>query len=307
MTQELIHLNWSKFEVAALNTFRNLLNCEDFADVTLACADGQKVVAHKVLLSSCSPLFKDILLGNNHSHPIIYLKGIKFIHLKSLLKFIYSGEVNIKNESLAEFLETADELQIAGLTKAVEPEHQDFIEKSPLNQEDQAELQMTSLKMGQHENTIRSHLKELKALQDKYDNTNLHCDYCSFVTLIEDSLSDHIKEQHRDMYSEFEIEGIVGTNKIKDIHDKSLILEGHFCDRCDVKETSGRALLKHRQEEHPGMSYYCKVCSKEFTRFHKLKEHRLAIHDEVKFPCTSCDRSFTNKSNLAIHRKKVIH
>ena len=178
------------------------MNSEDFADVTLACGDGQKVMAHKVFLSSCSPLFKDILLENNHQHPIIYLKGIKYIHLKSLVKFIYSGEVDVKNESLADFLETADDLQIGGLTKAVEPEHQDSIENSTLNKEDQAELRKSSLKMEQHENTIRSHLKELKELQNKYSNTNLHCDYCSFVTLIEDSLSNHNKEQHRDMYSE---------------------------------------------------------------------------------------------------------
>ena len=302
MTQELINLNWSKFEVAALNTSRNLFNSEDFADVTLACADGQKVMAHKVFLSSCSPLFKDILLGNNHSHPIIYLKGVKFIHLQQLVKFIYTGEVNIKNESLADFLETADELQLAGLTKSVEPEPQDSMENYTLNKGDHSKLGKSSLKMGQHEN-----LRELKELQDKYSNTNLHCDYCSFVTLIEDSLSNHIKEQHRDMYSEIEIEGIAETHKINDILDKSLILEGHFCDRCDIKETSGRALMKHRQEEHTGMNFYCKVCEKEFTRFHKLKEHRLAVHDEVKFPCTSCHRSFTNKSNLAVHRKKVIH
>ena len=85
-------------------------------------------------------------------------------------------------------------MQLAGLTKSVESEAKDSMERYTLKKGDQSKLGKNSLKMGQHEN-----LRELKELQDKYGNTNLHCDYCSFVTLIEDSLSNHIKEQHRDM------------------------------------------------------------------------------------------------------------
>lgn len=34
---------------------------QDFVDVTLACADGATIAAHKVILSSVSTYFRDIL------------------------------------------------------------------------------------------------------------------------------------------------------------------------------------------------------------------------------------------------------
>ena len=120
MTQEFVHLNWNQFTESAKGAFQNLWTSGDFTDVSLACADGEQVKAHKVILSSCSPFFKKLLLQNTHQYPLIYMKGIDTQYLKSLLKFIYTGEVEIANEILANFLEAANEFQMSGLTKTVE-------------------------------------------------------------------------------------------------------------------------------------------------------------------------------------------
>ena len=44
--------------------------------------------AHKVIIAACSPFFKSILRRNPHQHPLIYLKGVKFSDLGSILNFV---------------------------------------------------------------------------------------------------------------------------------------------------------------------------------------------------------------------------
>ena len=54
-------LKWNDFTVNVASTFRDLHSRHDFVDVTLACADGSQLEAHKVILSSVSSYFRDIL------------------------------------------------------------------------------------------------------------------------------------------------------------------------------------------------------------------------------------------------------
>ena len=62
---------------------------DDFADVTLVCEDRKYIRAHKNILSACSPVFKDIVKLEQSSKPIIYLRGINFSELESIMQFIY--------------------------------------------------------------------------------------------------------------------------------------------------------------------------------------------------------------------------
>ena len=118
-SSEKLCLRWNDFETNISNAFRDLKEEKDFTDVTLACGDNQ-VEAHKVILASSSPFFKRILKKNPHSHPLIYLKGIKFSDVEAVLKFIYQGEVNIEETNLNTFLAVAEELEVKGLVSGKE-------------------------------------------------------------------------------------------------------------------------------------------------------------------------------------------
>ena len=74
---EKLCLQWNEFKENITSALGSLREDKDFADVTLACEDGQQIVAHKVILVASSPLFKKILTANKHSHPLIYLRGWK--------------------------------------------------------------------------------------------------------------------------------------------------------------------------------------------------------------------------------------
>eukprot|EP00088_Acartia_fossae_P044670 TRINITY_DN4755_c0_g1_i5.p1 TRINITY_DN4755_c0_g1~~TRINITY_DN4755_c0_g1_i5.p1 ORF type:complete len:366 (+),score=82.18 TRINITY_DN4755_c0_g1_i5:199-1296(+) len=109
-------LRWNDFESNISVAFRELREEKDFFDVTLACDDSQ-IQAHKVILSACSPFFRTVLRKNPHQHPLLYLKGVKYKELLSVLNFMYMGEVNVAQEELNSFLAVAEDLRVKGLTQ----------------------------------------------------------------------------------------------------------------------------------------------------------------------------------------------
>jgi len=109
-------LRWNDFESNISVAFRELREEKDFFDVTLACDDSQ-IQAHKVILSACSPFFRQVLKKNPHQHPLLYLKGVKYKELLSVLNFMYMGEVNVAQEELNSFLAVAEDLRVKGLTQ----------------------------------------------------------------------------------------------------------------------------------------------------------------------------------------------
>jgi len=116
MGSEKFCLRWNDFETNISSAFRELRDDKDFFDVTLAC-DDEQIQAHKVILSACSPFFRNVLRRNPHQNPLLYLKGVKYTDLQSVLNFMYHGEVNVAQEELNSFLAVAEDLRVKGLTQ----------------------------------------------------------------------------------------------------------------------------------------------------------------------------------------------
>ena len=93
MSSEKFCLKWNDFESNISGAFRELREEKDFFDVTLACDDNQ-IKAHKVIISACSPFFRNVLRQNPHQHPLLYMRGVNFTDLQSVLTFMYQGEVS---------------------------------------------------------------------------------------------------------------------------------------------------------------------------------------------------------------------
>ncbi|XP_037085279.1 zinc finger and BTB domain-containing protein 12-like isoform X2 [Pollicipes pollicipes] len=107
-------LKWNNYHVNIANSFDSLRVDEDFVDVTLAC-DGFHMKAHRMVLSACSPFFRQLLKSNPHPHPIVILRDVSQQNMVLLLDFMYHGEVNVAQEQLAEFLKVAELLKVKGL------------------------------------------------------------------------------------------------------------------------------------------------------------------------------------------------
>lgn len=116
------HLRWNDFEHNISVAIRELREEKDFFDITLVCEDQKQIHAHKVILAACSPFFREVLHHNPHTHPLIFMRGVKFNDLKAILKFMYNGELFMTQSDLHSFLSVAEDLKIKGLTQNGEKE-----------------------------------------------------------------------------------------------------------------------------------------------------------------------------------------
>merc|ERR1719508_80687 len=121
MSSEKYSLSWNEFGTSAQSTFRNLIGDKDFTDVTLVSCDRKQIKAHKVILSSCSQFFHQILLENPHQHPLLFLKDIRYSDLLAIVQFIYLGQTEVAQDDLNHFMEAAKVLQIQGLNENDKP------------------------------------------------------------------------------------------------------------------------------------------------------------------------------------------
>lgn len=112
---EQFSLCWNNFHTNLSSGFHSLLKDEDLVDVTLA-AEGKYVKAHKTVLSVCSPFFKELFRINPCKHPIVILPDVNYGALRSLLHFMYQGEVSVSQEEIPTFMKVAETLKVKGLT-----------------------------------------------------------------------------------------------------------------------------------------------------------------------------------------------
>lgn len=70
-----------------------------------------------MVLSACSPYFQQLFINHPEKHPIVILRDIPYADMKSLLDFMYRGEVSVDQERLSAFLRVAESLRIKGLTE----------------------------------------------------------------------------------------------------------------------------------------------------------------------------------------------
>jgi len=121
MASEKFCLRWNDFEQNISSAFRDIRDEKDFFDVTLACDDDSQIQAHKVIIAACSPFFRNVLrknqTPNQNQNLVLYLKGVKYKELVSVLNFMYMGEVNVAQDDLNSFLAVAEDLRVKGLTQ----------------------------------------------------------------------------------------------------------------------------------------------------------------------------------------------
>ena len=83
MDQEKYSLMWKYFPDHLRSILQNMMESDDLTDVTLMCEDQIQFKAHKVILSACSEVFKDIIKSMLDS--VIYLRGIQSTEMNSFI------------------------------------------------------------------------------------------------------------------------------------------------------------------------------------------------------------------------------
>ena len=115
MHSEKYSLIWHTYSDHLKSMMKELMMNEDFSDVTLVTEDKKHIKANRNILHACSPVFKEMLKKERDSSTIIYLRGIQFSEMESIMQFIYLGEATFYKERMDEFLAVAKSLEIKQL------------------------------------------------------------------------------------------------------------------------------------------------------------------------------------------------
>ena len=257
-TAEKFRLKWNDFQENVCSTFGSL--GEEFADVTLACEDGLQVEAHKVILAASSTFFQNLLTRHKHSHPLIYMRGMKYNDLVAIVNFLYHGEASICQDDLESFLAQADELKLKGLTG---------INQEPIKEEYKAQQKGMVIK-SEHSRTELIH--EIQNLQyDGIDPVN------------------NISSSTQNTIDGIDHKASVGLKNL-DETIKSMISYGDkitsgsqagkrivICNLCG-REGQNTNIRDHIEASHiKGVDHPCNFCEKTFRTRQLLRRHKHTI------------------------------
>lgn len=96
----LLTLHYGNHNISLIDEIKQWFMCETFADMTIICEKGQTVQAHRLVLAAASPLVKRLLEDGDAppagSNVTIQLPDVRESHMKTVLTFLYSGQVNVE-------------------------------------------------------------------------------------------------------------------------------------------------------------------------------------------------------------------
>ena len=258
-SSEKLCLKWNDFQENLNSAFGLLRNDQDFADVALVCEDGTQIETHKAVLASSSPFFMKILKKNKHTHPLIYMKGVKAEDLVAMVDFLYYGEANVNQESLDVFLGLAEEFRLKGLTGSSTEDKTDTLKAKTSEQEKKFERRNPDDRTISTTSTISTPLNEY--------NHKTNAEHSS--TALVSSGADQLDEQIKSLITRTEKKMTSGnTNKAV-----------FACNQCG-KEGQWQNIRTHIEANHiaNNISHSCDICgkvsrSRDGLRKHKTKEH----------------------------------
>lgn len=93
---------------------------ECYVDCTIYVDNHVQFKAHRVVLAACSPYFQLILQDAPQDHCSIIFPGVQEFEMRTLLEYIYAGEVNIAESQIPRIMKIAKMLEVKGLLDMVD-------------------------------------------------------------------------------------------------------------------------------------------------------------------------------------------
>ena len=103
---------WHNFSDHLKTLLEDLFRTGVYSDVTLISEDKTQFRAHKIVLSACSPVLKEIIDSNPEGEHLVYHTGIERPELESMLHSMYIGEEKMNGQRREHFYRVAKELGV---------------------------------------------------------------------------------------------------------------------------------------------------------------------------------------------------
>jgi len=289
-------LSGNDFCKDTMYAFKELLEDEHFTNVTLVTEGNKQIKAHKVVLSTFSPFFREILVSNPHQHPLVYLRGVRHDHLQSMVDFIYLGQTKIKFEEVTEFIKVATDLQIKGLSSSQSFECSSEELYNDGNNENHDEMELPG-EIEEHESKVP---EEENTFAIKQEMTESSAD-CMNISSPGPPVGDCL-----DPAENLEV---VMNNPGSSYYNIDPIISDPPQQRfpcefpgCKYVAAQKRYLREHRQAIHEGIKYSCDMCDHRATTKSNLTKHKQLKHKMIKFfPCHQCEFTASSVSELTQH------
>ena len=242
MEGENYKLFMNEFENKITSTYKKLLDDTNFKDVTFVCADNKQVRAHKAILGSSSKVLNQMLAGNHHPHPFVYLYRSRHDILESLIQFIYVGSVDVEKQNFQDFINLASELQVEGIQRKVEA---------------YVDINVDEVKT-QNITPPAASVLDINILEPQSDLETEKSENLENITIKEDKEAEEGSLPESDSAS---------SNRIT-------------CDLCQQQYSNKQNLKVHKNSAHFGIKYPCALCSQSLSSKQSLKNHVRIMHSK---------------------------
>ncbi|KAK1129655.1 hypothetical protein K0M31_019369 [Melipona bicolor] len=113
--ETVLSLKWHSFPSHLAVSLDTCYEKQQFVDLSLVCKDGTILKCHKMVLANSSSFFRRLLVANDHPHPMIILHDIEADDLKTIVNFMYCGEIQVVQSEVRRLLKLAEILEVTGL------------------------------------------------------------------------------------------------------------------------------------------------------------------------------------------------
>ena len=300
-TSDVLHIFSNEFHDNVRFSYGEFRRSGEYSDVTLF-SEGQEIKAHRVILSSSSSVFKQILSHNKHPNILIYMNQVKYRTLASIIDFIYLGEVSVCEEYLGDFVSLAKELELYGLIGNLAKQFKDEKETVSI---DENLIKRTmqfdpkdSEEIAEQINNIG--LNETNMFEDSINPKDqlLNNDKSESLTgesfdepKLEESKAHELLEQwvEREYNSSVPFRPVIVITdevwgKVDNIVTKRRALNGKYISTCTVcnfvSNTNKLSAVRAHSENHiEGLEYACKICGLKVKISQNLKSHYKNKHN----------------------------
>jgi len=299
INSEKFNLKWNDFESSISGSFRDIKEEKDFMDVTLACEENQ-LGAHRVVLAACSPKLKSILRDQSHHHPLLYLRGIKYSDLQSLITFMYHGEVNIAQEELDSFLAVAEELKIKGLTQSsssTPAESQN--KKAKISNTTRSVTTTPTITNTNRQSSSVSRCREEEEEEEIQEITAIKTEpTAGSLTQYEEQEEEAGEYDYQDQEMHYDnSQPDLNTSSAEYRQAKAAGVFHHEADRQILNEYIVKCI------ENGKTIFKCKMCDKANYRKHHIINHVESVHfpNLFNYSCYFCGKDYKTKNSLDVH------
>ena len=273
---ESCNIKWNAFSEHMSDFLFQMQNSNYLTDITLVCDDKKKLNAHKLVLGVCSKVFQDFIkdlpdgLGS-----VIYLRGIQYIEMRSILEFMYTGKTQIERIHMKKLFDVASNLEVVEICRFMES-------------------------IGGHKNENFYDIQE-----QSEDTVDVVKDLDDSKEISEESIDEEDNQLEEGVKASFEDYVSKNDKPQKKCKDNNFT-ERKFKAEQSQKETKKvKVLCNTEQFEIKDSKFLCSVCDYQTKDNSNMRKHIRSLHNKEKFSCSTCENTYYDQSSLKKHIKSV--